>query len=276
MEPTLQGLIQLSVTTPGRRIVALRKMRDVARDMGLSALVERIDEAIESDLEERQIETLWLAIRNRTRVHGAEMPGLDSLADRLVKAIHDNAASQVLGAEAAFAARVARFIEAILPAGVYAITSLPYAEQAAALEVMVRKLTGELAADVEDFGLTRLVERLVTVSLQYRKALHVERPIRFADVQEARRRGMGNVLEIAAMVLGKFCRLDVPAHDEARRKLLGPMVEQHEAICAYRRGRRALQDIDPDTGEPDLEGIDDTPAAELSAPDAGPAPDTDS
>jgi hypothetical protein len=259
-------LIQLSVTTPGRRIVALRKVREVARDMGLSALVERIDAAIEYDLEAREIETLWLAIRTRTRVHAAEMPELDALADRLVAAIHDNASSQALGAEAAFAARVDRFIEAIFPAGVYAITSLPYAEQAAALEVMVRELTGAFVSDVDDFGLTRLVERLASVSVQYRNSLHVQRPIQFADVQETRHRGMGNMLEIAAMVLGKFHRIDVPAHEEARRKLLGPMVEQHEAACAYRRGRRALHDIDPDTGEADAEGVDDGPVAELPAP----------
>jgi hypothetical protein len=275
MEPTLYGLIQLSVTTPGRRIVALRKMREVARDMSLTTLVEQIDAAVEFDLEARQIETLWLAIRNRTRVHGAEMPRLDWLADRLVTAIHENARSQALGAEAAFAARVTRFVEAIVPAGVYAITSLPYAEQAAALEVMVRKLTGELAPDVEEFGLTRLVERLASVSVQYRNELHAERPLQFADVLATRHRGMGNLLEITAMVLGKFHRLNVPAHDEARRKLLGPVVEQHEAIRAYRRGRRALQDINPDTGEPDLEGIDDAPVAALPAPDAGPAPGTD-
>jgi hypothetical protein len=62
-----------------------------------------------------------------------------------------------------------------------------------------------------------------------------------------------HLLEIVAMVLGEFWRINVPApaHDEARRKLLGPMVEQHEASRACRRGRRALRDIDPDTGEPD-------------------------
>ena len=58
------------------------------------------------------------------------------------------------------------------------------------------------------------------------------------------------MLQIIAMIVGRYYS-DSAEHTKGRAALLGPIVRQHEAIKAYRRAHRAVEDVNPATGELD-------------------------
>jgi hypothetical protein len=256
METTLKNLIKLAPSTPGRRILALRKMRAEAVALDLPHIVELADKAIAHDMETRGLDMRWLAERTIRSPHAAAMPAIEALADQLLTGLRDGARLHALGADGATLVAVDSFIATVFPAGVFAVTSLPYVDEAAELERIVTMLHGPLAPQVIRFGLGRLVERLAVVSARYREALHPGAKLDFATVRAAREQGQLYLLQIVAMIMGTF-PLDTPEHVDGRRRLLGSIMEQDAAIRAYRRGRRAVPDMDPDTGD-----IEIVPAAE--------------
>jgi hypothetical protein len=73
--------------------------------------------------------------------------------------------------------------------------------------------------------------------------------VKYREVQAARREGQEYLREAIAMILGRYYRSRDPEHVAARAVLLAPIAQQSAAIRAYRRTRRSLRDVDPDTGE---------------------------
>jgi hypothetical protein len=189
---------------------------------------------------------------------------LDGLLDQTVTAVRDGALSQAKGArpDDDIVAEVNDFLGQVFPAGVQAITHVPYVEELDKVETMLVMLRGELASTVVDFGLSRQVERLAELVIEYRAALE-SRPerMRFDVVREARATGQNYLLAIVAMIVSKYWNDRDPEHMSARAALLAPIMEQHEAVRAYVSARRAVRDIDPDTGavlgEPELDQADE-------------------
>jgi hypothetical protein len=251
METTLKDLLKLAPSTPGRRILALRKMREVALTLNVPRIVELADVAIAHDMETRGLDMRWLGVRNTRSPHAAHMPAIEALADQLLTGLRDGARLHALGADGTTLVEVDHFIQEVFPAGVFAVTSLPYVEESAEIERILGILQGPLALQVARFGLIRLVERLAAVSVQYREALHLADKLDFATVRAARDQGQLYFLQIVAMILGTF-PLETPEHVDARRRLMAPILEQDAAVRAYRRGRRTVPDMDPDTGEVDV------------------------
>jgi hypothetical protein len=256
METTLRELIKLAASTPGRRILALRKMRNEAVALDLPRIVVLTDMAVAHDMETRGLDMRWLGARSARSAHAASMPAIDGLADQLLTGVRDGARLYALGAGSTVTVEVDAFIDEVFPAGVHAVTSLPYVEEAVEIERILGMLQGPLALQVARFGLARLVQRLAAVSAQYHEALHIEEKLDFTTVRAARDQGQLYLLQIVAMIIGTF-PLETPEHVDARGRLLAPILEQDAAVRAYRRGRRSVPDMDPDTGE-----IDELPAAE--------------
>lgn len=133
-------------------------------------------------------------------------------------------------------------------------------EQLVLLEDMVRRLQGPLAPAAQALGLTRLAERLARLTREYRAALESKdraSKLRFADVSAARAQGQAYLLEIMAVILGAFPGSDDPAHIEARGALLGPVLEQNEAMRTYQRARGSRRKAAPAAGAPDGEEPDE-------------------
>jgi hypothetical protein len=63
------------------------------------------------------------------------------------------------------------------------------------------------------------------------------------------------------MILGLYPR-STKEHLAARAALLAPILQQNEAIRQYLRSRRAVEDVNPETGEIDPAA----PASEPAAP----------
>ncbi len=194
---------------------------------------------------------------------------IDPDVDRTLTALRDNAQAQTAGAKAddPIHAVVASFLKTVFPAGVQAVTALPYVEELAVVDSIVKMLQGkELAPVVAELGLGRLAKRLASLAVEYRAAIEAPAPavLAFGDVRAARGKGHDMLLETVAIILGKYhgsSADDVAARDE----LLGPIMEQNGAIGASLKARRAVVDVDPETGAQDPTG-----AAGAAAGETGP------
>lgn len=163
--------------------------------------------------------------------------------------------------------RARKLLHAAFPEGVTAVIHRPFAEQVVIVDKMIAKIKAGHSDTIELLGLGRLLDTLVEENQAYRAAQHAERDreVEYAKVLESRARTQEMLLEVIVMIMGRY-PLTTDAHVAAREALLGPVIEQNEAIGMSLRSRRGTpDDVDPDTGETIVE----------PPPAAPPAPATD-
>ena len=255
----LEDWIDVAALSTGRRLFVLEQMRVAAQDMGGNDdVVARIDEAAAHDEQTRALENRWGGVRSGN-FDAVGVGPLDGRLDRAISAVRDGAELQRQGAahDEPIHATVDGFVKAAFPRGVFAITSLPHVDQMSETQELLGRLRGPLAGQVTELGLLRQVLRIEEILPQYRAALHGtgELTLAFAPVREARRRGQRYLLELVAMVLGRYNRADEPAHRNARERLLAPLWKQTQAARAL-RGRRAGSVAEPGASEPELPGTE--------------------
>lgn len=238
------SLFKLCVLTPGRRIFALRQLRERAEARNFNELLADIDRAIaynHSVLERRQ---------GRRRKKRNPQP-IDREIDRVISLIYarlNNFSKDLTVPE--LARLTTTLLQALFPQGVGAHVKLPYSEQAGANE----RVLAELASDqyqglIAQLGLQTLIARLDSLNAEFREVLSASIASVKATISshEDSSRGQELYLEIIARIVGQFSR---PADAEVLAELLGPVLSQDEEIRAYRRRRRRVADVDPTTGEP--------------------------
>jgi hypothetical protein len=264
VDTTLRALIKLYDFTTGRRLFALGLTRAAAKARGLKSLVARCDAAIAHDTEVRALERRWSAAPADPTANPAARK-IDTLVDRTIGALRDAALAQAQGAPAddPIHAQVDAFVKRLFPNGVHAVTAAPFVEELQLVDEIVTLLQGELAPTVKELGLGKLTKRLADLAVQYRDALESPPPsvVTWGRVRAGRAEGQERMLEIVAMIMGQFHER-TPQSNEARAELLGPILKQNDAIAAYLRSRRAVDDVDPETGA-------EEPVAE---PNAAPSP----
>jgi hypothetical protein len=253
MDGSLESLLNLYIFPTGRRLFALHQVRTLAHAQGFTELVEHCDATIAHDGDARELERRW-AFEPAVADTNPAAQRIDVFVDRTLGAIRDHVVAQTQGAapDDPIHADAASFLKRIFPVSVYAVTSLPYVDELAAVGDIVAQLNGELAAPVKEFGLERLVKRLADLAVQYRDALETppQSFIEWGRVRAARGEGQGLLLEAVAIILGKHHQR-TPEGTEARLSLLAPILKQNEAIGQYQRARRAVTDVNPETGEDD-------------------------
>lgn len=274
MSVALQDILNLYVFSTGRRLFALKQVHQAAKERKLSALISQVAEAIKHDRATRALELRWSKQVSIAPGVG-EAPRLDAMLDRTVSGLRDAAQAHAEGAEEgeAIVKVVNDFIADLFPAGVQAVTQLPYVDELSAVEEIIEKLKGPHAKTVKELGLGRFVARLEGMLPKYRAALEGPKSeISFGSVKAARALGQDYLLQVVAMILGAFPK-STPDHVAARTALLTPILRQNEAIRQYMRGRRggAVADVDPETGEPEVvvsegEGAFDAPEAGQGEP----------
>ena len=121
---------------------------------------------------------------------------------------------------------------------------------------------------VAELGLGRKVKKLAKLAVDYRAALEEPQPqtVGWDKVRAAQATGQDLLLQAVVMILAKHHTST--ADDIAGRiALLGPILEQDEAIGRYLKSRRAAEDVNPETGALD-------PSAPIGAAAAPAAPPT--
>jgi len=251
MDATLSALLTFYLFSTGRRIFALREVQALAKAGGHDALVAHCEAAIAHDCATRDTEALWATDKEASQ-YAPEAKQIDIHVDTALGALRDaiNAESRGAAVQDYEGEAAMRLEEELFPRGVAAITTLPFIDELGELErILARVKSPEWEGTIKDLGLSRRVARLGELEQKYRAALTAPaKTVAFADVKNARAKGQSMMLQAAAMVLGIF-----PSDGEAdvisRRKLLGPILQQNEAIRAYLRARRAIEDVNPETGQ---------------------------
>jgi len=281
METSLSWFFDLYVFPTGRRLFALAQVMKKAMATGHADLAQHCATAVAEDRKCLALERRWAGVAAEARGKGTaaappktlDPAKIDPLVDRTLGAIRDHAETQRAGAspEDPIHATVSTLLKSIFPSGVADVTRLPWVEELAAVEDILSKLASPaLAPVVTDLGLSRLVERLESLTVQYRAALHAPAPdsLMFGEVRAARAEGQERLLQIVAIVLGKHHQ-STPADIAARVDLLGPVMEQNDAIGASLKGRNAIEDVNPETGEADPGTVVSGPSTPVEAPKNG-------
>jgi hypothetical protein len=266
MDASLASLINLYVFPTGRRLFALAQVAQRAKKRGLTDLAKHCASAVAHDQHCLSLERKWAGTVAAARGKAPpparpadappELTVIDPLMDRTLTAIRDHAESQRAGAPPAdpIHETVTSFLKSAFPTGdVSDITSLPAVEQLAAVDVLLKLFEERpVAAQIKELGLGRLAQRVADLQVQYRAALSAPAPesLAFSTVRAARIDGQDLLLQTVAIVLGHF-HGKTPEHAEARAELLGPILEQNDAIALAMRTRRAVVDVQPETGAPD-------------------------
>ena len=247
MHIPISAFLKLYIFTPGRRVYALRRLREVAIERGVHDLVPAIDEALAHEERTAALESAWgitqAEIETRPREIDPQIDRTLLLIDQILRHHADR------NSEAG--RRAGELVAALFPQGVSHHIRLPYIDQLTANERVLAILeSSERQAWVERLGLSMLAASLRERNLAFGQALRLREQgasVTFADVRAARDRGQEMLLEIVARILGRYA---TPADAELRTALLQPIADQNESIRLYRRRRRRVVDVDPTTGEP--------------------------
>lgn len=259
MDATLSALLVFYAFSTGRRMFALRQVKQAAQAAGHVDLAAHCEAAITQDSEVRAMEARW-AGQGPEAQFGPEAKQLDVTVDGALAALRDglDAAARASEPGDPLGDAAVELADKLFPRGLAEITKLPFVEELAEVGRVLQTVTGpEWAPKVADLGIGRHVQRLSALEPKYRAAL--ENPgakLSYAAVKEARSKGQSRLLQAVAMILGLHPS-DAPQDVAARGQLLGPVLRQNEAIREYLRLRRPVQDVDPATGQ--LEPLPATP-----------------
>jgi hypothetical protein len=252
MNADLASLFNLYVFPTGRRLFAHRQVQNLAEQKAIGDLAAHVAAAIKHDRKTLALEQEWGADETRPPAD-ADAARIDNLVDRALSALRDAAQAQADGAdpEDEIVPMVNSLLKAVFPAGVAAVTTLPFVEEVEVVEGILTKLKGPLKKAVEELGLSRQVKRLTKLADQYRAALTApSASLKFGDVRAARARGQDMLLETVVIILAKH-RTSSTEDVSGRSALLEPILTQEEEIRRYMRSRRVVTDVNPETGQPD-------------------------
>jgi hypothetical protein len=254
MASSLSSLISLYSFSTGRRLFAFRQLLALTQSPTYSfpPLTAHLNAAIAHDNATRDLERRY-ATTPATSPRGlTEAKRVDILVDRTLSAIRDAAVAQANGADPGdpIIATSEKFVRTIFPKGLNDMTSLGFVEELSAVQGIVTAFQAELAPVVAELGLGRLAKRLTKLAVEYDAVLNAPDPevVGFGEIRAARAQGQQHLLQAVAQILGKHWQ-DTPEDVGARAALLAPILKQNEAIRQSLRAHRAVEDIDPVTGE---------------------------
>lgn len=263
MDCTLAALLSLHAFSTGRRIFAVGLVQLAADKIGFTALSTHCDAALAHDRQTLVLEARWATDKDASQ-YAPEAREADVLVDVALGALQDSIAAEARDSAPGdpVGEAAAKLLAQLFPKGAAAITTLAYPEELAQVQRILAVLgSADWSPLVDKLGLSRRVSRLTELEKQYREAIALpSQSVTFAQVKAARSRGQGLMLQAVAMSLGKY-----PSDDEAdvtaRAALIRPILEQDAAIHVYLRERRAVEDVDPATGQ-----VSGTPAAGATSP----------
>jgi len=266
MDATLGSLLSFYAFSTGRRLFATQEVKKIAEAQGLAALGAHCGAAIAHDQATRDLEARWASDKEASQ-YSPEARQIDILVDTALGALRDSIDADARDAAPgdALGEAAAKLQKAAFPSGVAAVTTLSFVDELAEVQRIIALLqAAEWSGVVQQIGLGRRLSRLVELENVYQAAIaQPSKTVTFDQVKQARAKGQSLLLQAVAMILGQYPS-DATADVEARRRLLEPIFRQNEAIRGYLRARRAIEDVDPATGQ-----VEGTPAPTPGGGDSG-------
>lgn len=250
MSVGLSDRLNLYILTGGRRQVAFKQVAEQAQSMGWDELARFCKECIDHESSLRRLKQAYTTQKHR-RVP-PRLQELDPQIDKTIGAICRIAGEVATALTPPAQQEATRLLEEVFPAGTRAITNLPYADQVHEVSSLLERLEDpqQLAPTVSALGLTAFVQRLRILNDEFSQVYHAEPEggISVREVRAADADGQDNLLQVVAMILGRYPRRSED-HVAARTSLLTPILRQNDAVRAYIRARRRVRDVDPDNGK---------------------------
>lgn len=256
MSAYLAQLIHLYIFPTGRRLFAHSQSKTLAAAAGHTALEAHCTAALAHDQQTQSLEAQWSGNKGPRR-YAPEAKKTDVLIDICLGALDDALDAEIRDATPGdmLGQAAVQLRHELFPQGVGAVTGAVYVNELAEAERIVGLLqSAKWSPTVKDLGLSRRVDKLVGLTQQYRSALGLTvKPVTYEQVKEARDKGQELLLQTAAMIMGLHPS-DSGADVAGRTSLMGPILAQNEAIGLYLRARRAVPEVNPETGEALPEG----------------------
>jgi hypothetical protein len=250
MSNLIYSLIDLGWLTTGRRLYAFRHCLEAVLE-GEASVGALIQEAIAHDLQTSEMERSWARSRHLSTARG-EAASIDGQIDGVYGAIHGTLKNHVhvLSGADPIAGAAQTILSQIFPEGVQPIITLPFEDQLVVNDNAVSRLNGgDLSAAASTAGIGAYAARLKTLNDAFRVELRKSqtKETSYDVIEAAQTEGNLFVRRIAAVVLGTYHQ-NTEADAARRQALLSPILDQCERVRRSRKGRRAPQDIDPETG----------------------------
>lgn len=251
---TLDSLLNVYALPTGRRLVALKSVRDAAQSCGNTALVGWVDDALKHDAQTRGVELDWLRQKQTPAAKPSDAVQVDQELDRTLAGVHGVLSGVVNGALPGQPVEDAAVLLPLLfPAGLGALTQGSHVDQCTAVEAVMREVRKpEHAARITALRLGPALDRVdaLTKKLSDILSAAAKAPgVAHSSVVAAQQKGLSNLRVTVAKVIGMH-PLDTPEDTLARATLLEGVTRQGAAFAEAFKRRRGGTDVNPETGEP--------------------------
>jgi hypothetical protein len=251
----LTDLIELSAMPTGRVIWVFNRLAAVAAERELGWVQPRLDGPILHARETYEMETAWALSRDVRPGANPAAAAIDPKLDNALGGIYRNTSTMLQGLSGTPIADAARVVLAnYFPNGVAAVTQQPMVEQLISTECIVAGLRTTHAAQAQLLGLAPLLEHVERLLSEYSLALSKpnERAVEFSQLTARRAQDHHNLRVFVARLITRL--EDHPDEADAIDALWAEIHTSQEAVRDLRKRRRAVKDVDPDTGAPVDEG----------------------
>src|SRR5690606_19414825 len=122
----------------GRRLLVLRQVLSIAKELANPRLIARAEAAIAHELRLRRMERQWVRKKAKRSTARGNAKVIDQKLDRLLSSMHRTVEGvlETVDPESEHAAKVRAFLEEYFPAGVQEITNAQYEDALAIIEEM--------------------------------------------------------------------------------------------------------------------------------------------
>ncbi|MCB9652731.1 MAG: hypothetical protein H6729_01180 [Deltaproteobacteria bacterium] len=271
MEMSIANLFTLYQLPTGRRSYALGQVAKKASELADETLERDVRLALRHEADVRATERAWAASsRAETSSAAVELRNIDADIDRAVTALRDTAEARLRAVprhdRKASGAPIERFLARCFPNGVAPITALSYPEEHEAVRALVTNLRKNEEEMVALLGLLPFLETLQSLLPKYDAAIKrvkgaEQTIVTYKEVVAVRARAHEEMCVLVAKILARH------PSAEARRALLQPIFQQHEALAEAYAKRRGASDVDVENGE-------ELPPNPTTTDAAGPTTDT--
>jgi len=243
------SLFNLYRFTPGRRAWMSARIAEAATQVGLAEIATAATALIASEKELAADFRIWTTVRAATdaAVVSQKLVVSDQQRDAILGAFDaflDALAGRSTRPAGQAAGRVQR---EVFPEGSRKIITLPYPDETAAIESMVQVLETQLVGDVTAAGAGDWVAELKTTNSDFATQydqLSAGRQVDFKALRVRDEAQQATFLRLIGKVVG------ASTDDAQLGTLLDSVAVQQAAMKALYQSRRAVSDVDADTGVP--------------------------
>ena len=246
MDPSLRKWLRMAGIPMGRRQHALEKLLVLAIALGYLEFAEFLRTAIEGEKDYRNLVRDAGTIKPRSKLKEISLE-----IGTIIVWIYDSCEkSSRIFANKPSGELAQEILRTIFKDGVAGITNNGYVEKSKEIGSIINLLETDFAEHVKVLLIAHLVVELKELQADFSAGLAKSRKNKITgdDLRTAKVNAQNNFYSALAQILGLF-HLETEEHIKARKVLLEPIYEQIQAVKAFRKQRRKVRDIDPETGE---------------------------